>query len=627
MNQKEALRNIRKEYITEEIVEVSQNHTLLDQYSQNNLTNLFYQFQDTEICPKCESSNERNYLRFFFVNLDEAIYKCSSPKCLYPFKDFKFKNFKERNFYIYKPIELDVKDLEVNEHQFDIIDSIPADIAAYFYDEKDTNPFSTETCTQNQFNANIDEFDFDFSANLFDETIPTSQNSNNSQSDFDHIDAFLDEIIKEQEQQEAVNELPNIPPVIASSDDVVKIEPEPNLNESVVNTLCNVPVSNKKTAKSKKLTKCLEHIQNTVETGPKKKRSYVRKKKVENAIKEEINEKVIKEENVEQVEKEEKPVILSPNKDVKLNKLKQLMDNKNNLKPTDLLKTLQTLGYIQFSNDSMKKNGAVPNIKSVVSSTTSEKSLKSESTGENNLESSDVIPKTEPFATILPEVKMRKQRKKKTDATNTESTQIQVKPKRKPANRKSQMKIEKETEIKVEQASNVINCLVTISAESEYIKSEEITKEAESMEFECSNTNIEKNNETPLDEKRETIKTEIIYPKTIELSDSETDNISIDLKTRRSKGKKRVSNSVKPRNPRKKIAKISNDITHFNENFNELTIKDEINKAKRQPKDNVTANEKTDVVKAEPNQSRRKRTSTAAGETIVSVINELPNDI
>ncbi|EAA07183.4 AGAP010348-PA, partial [Anopheles gambiae str. PEST] len=53
-------------------------------------------------CPRCLDRNKQNMVRYLFLNLNEAIYKCEANDCMYPFRNFKFKNFEESTVYHYQ---------------------------------------------------------------------------------------------------------------------------------------------------------------------------------------------------------------------------------------------------------------------------------------------------------------------------------------------------------------------------------------------------------------------------------------------------------------------------------------------------------------------------------------------
>ncbi|XP_055596228.1 uncharacterized protein LOC129746559 [Uranotaenia lowii] len=55
-------------------------------------------------CPKCWSENRHSYVRYLFLNLQDAIYKCEDANCMYPFQNFKFKSYAERKVYCIEPV-------------------------------------------------------------------------------------------------------------------------------------------------------------------------------------------------------------------------------------------------------------------------------------------------------------------------------------------------------------------------------------------------------------------------------------------------------------------------------------------------------------------------------------------
>uniref|UniRef100_A0A240PL01 Uncharacterized protein n=1 Tax=Anopheles epiroticus TaxID=199890 RepID=A0A240PL01_9DIPT len=53
-------------------------------------------------CPRCLERNRQSMVRYLFLNLSEAIFKCEAADCMYPFRNFKFKNFEESTVYRYQ---------------------------------------------------------------------------------------------------------------------------------------------------------------------------------------------------------------------------------------------------------------------------------------------------------------------------------------------------------------------------------------------------------------------------------------------------------------------------------------------------------------------------------------------
>nr|XP_019552652.2 uncharacterized protein LOC109422363 [Aedes albopictus] len=61
--------------------------------------------EETAPCPSCMERNQSSSVRYMYVNLQEAIYKCESPSCMYPFQNFKFKNYTDNTVYSYTSAE------------------------------------------------------------------------------------------------------------------------------------------------------------------------------------------------------------------------------------------------------------------------------------------------------------------------------------------------------------------------------------------------------------------------------------------------------------------------------------------------------------------------------------------
>lgn len=124
------------------------------------------------------------------MNLDEALWKCSSATCLYPFNDFKFKNFTDSTVYIYrKPVGQSADEKTVSPDprspvkQEKDVENKKFSPKKIFNKAISTAPIQTPT---------IDEFDFDtFTADLFKTDSPEdSQSSFEYKGDFDLIDEY-----------------------------------------------------------------------------------------------------------------------------------------------------------------------------------------------------------------------------------------------------------------------------------------------------------------------------------------------------------------------------------------------------------------------------------------------------
>lgn len=164
----------------------------------------FFRLQNSEECPHCHSIGQRSMLRFFFVNFDEAIYKCSNGSCMYPFENYKFKNVKDNTLYMYEPIEVDLQPITTAT-----ISAGPSSTEWHDTFQQNDNvnaAFLAKTFTPSQNNENIEEFDFDFGflENIANDeplkfhtttTTTASMNDTIGQPDDVDIDDFLDNLI------------------------------------------------------------------------------------------------------------------------------------------------------------------------------------------------------------------------------------------------------------------------------------------------------------------------------------------------------------------------------------------------------------------------------------------------
>ncbi|KAG4069086.1 hypothetical protein HA402_008397 [Bradysia odoriphaga] len=93
----------RLKYIREAI-DKDVNDVLLKWNARKVLLSEPFDEERKELCPQCRSAGKERFLKYSYVNLDEAIYKCESPACLYPFRNFKYKNFVDRTIFRYERI-------------------------------------------------------------------------------------------------------------------------------------------------------------------------------------------------------------------------------------------------------------------------------------------------------------------------------------------------------------------------------------------------------------------------------------------------------------------------------------------------------------------------------------------
>lgn len=64
-------------------------------------------------------------LRYMYLNLEEAVYKCSSPDCMFPYRNFKFKNYADKTVYRYKIVSSEDVEAQSGSLQCSWIDSLP----------------------------------------------------------------------------------------------------------------------------------------------------------------------------------------------------------------------------------------------------------------------------------------------------------------------------------------------------------------------------------------------------------------------------------------------------------------------------------------------------------------------
>ncbi|XP_053688465.1 uncharacterized protein LOC128737784 [Sabethes cyaneus] len=64
--------------------------------------------EKSEPCPRCWSQNRQSNVRYMFINMQEAIYKCEAANCMYPFHDFKYKNYLDQTVYYYRAVDEEI---------------------------------------------------------------------------------------------------------------------------------------------------------------------------------------------------------------------------------------------------------------------------------------------------------------------------------------------------------------------------------------------------------------------------------------------------------------------------------------------------------------------------------------
>uniref|UniRef100_A0A2M4AWN3 Putative histone h1b n=1 Tax=Anopheles triannulatus TaxID=58253 RepID=A0A2M4AWN3_9DIPT len=198
-------------------------------------------------CPRCAGRDQRNMVRFLYINLSEAIYKCEAPDCMYPFGNYKYKNFETNTVYQYDNPE----------------EAIP------FCDVASTGPL--DSLAPAYFNLDFDPPQLDRRMDSVTETESKSLSSNPPAPSFD-VDVF-DEILKD----------------LWSSTSSANATPTPERPSSTLSALSACEESSKEPvsssnlaqpAKSRKLEKCLKAVEQTKTKMRKNKFKYPRKHKV-----------------------------------------------------------------------------------------------------------------------------------------------------------------------------------------------------------------------------------------------------------------------------------------------------------------------------------------------------------
>ncbi len=68
------------------------------------------------------AAGKQRYLKYSYVNMDEAVYKCENTTCLYPFRNFKYKNYVDRTIFRYERV------IDTNDNKSDKVFTSPTKI-------------------------------------------------------------------------------------------------------------------------------------------------------------------------------------------------------------------------------------------------------------------------------------------------------------------------------------------------------------------------------------------------------------------------------------------------------------------------------------------------------------------
>lgn len=334
-----------------------------------------FSFQYTETCPECASKGIDNKLRYYYISLDEAIYKCAGAKCLYPFDKFIFKNLKDNSVYYYEEV------FDGGELMFRV--SLEGK-GGY----QSTNPLSTELSCDSQRNPDIESYnDYDFS-DLFNafETEAKPQPDFKSNGENPDFSEFCDETAMtskvDTDKMLDENGIDNMITNLSNVKKETSIEklPSGKLAKSAGKVAKSAGKNKIKT--EAKLTKCIQHIEKAKnskkkanEKPPNTFMMAVRKaRKSQSTGKNDLlpvkmESKPIKEESMQIPLKKEIPKIekskQSNSKSTLSNDLLNLaLKDTSKMRPTELAKKLNSmdLSSIKFNKEEKKKPKILKNI-------------------------------------------------------------------------------------------------------------------------------------------------------------------------------------------------------------------------------------------------------------------------
>lgn len=231
------------------------------------------------------SNGIQKKLRYFFLSLEEKIYKCESPTCLYPFERFMFKSLTDGTVYYYEEVMPDGKR--------ELFFRVPLDEQS---NGPPSNPLQTDLFCDNQQNPNIEEYgdfsdlfndldDIDFDTGQpkvpttasnpdhleFLDEIDLTTNSINASHSTNDIDSIIDEILNESPAQH--NAIDSMPSTSTQSPSL----PSMPQNQSPAQ-------SAKPSTEKPKLSKCIQHMEKVKKAQSRKKTSEKSKQSFTEAI-------------------------------------------------------------------------------------------------------------------------------------------------------------------------------------------------------------------------------------------------------------------------------------------------------------------------------------------------------
>ncbi|XP_058067220.1 uncharacterized protein LOC131216682 [Anopheles bellator] len=203
--------------------------------------------EETVPCPRCSRGNQQSMVRYMYISLNEAIYKCEAPNCMYPFRNFRFKNYDDNTVYQYEQL------LDQNRLNLDLLcsDFTPCSVSDSYGcgPEQSLDDFapvdfnvdfpSTEPLGQHSF-ANASK------------SLPTEPKSQELATTFDV--GLIDDILQDLWPSKSASTAPPSNETVLMPNDVKNWQPS---EEPKSTTESNQPPS------GRRLEKCLKAVQQT----------------------------------------------------------------------------------------------------------------------------------------------------------------------------------------------------------------------------------------------------------------------------------------------------------------------------------------------------------------------------
>lgn len=307
--------------------------------------------QNSEDCPHCMSKGLQKKLRYFFLSLEEKIYKCENSTCLYPFSRFIFKSLIDNSVYYYE---------EVLDGRRELFFRVP------LYDQNDgqlSNPLGTQMFCDNQRNPNIEDYNCDFSDLFsdFDGIDEAESSQTNVPASADNPDAleFLDEFNVTTANSVAGHGT-NENDIDRLIDDILNESPmQCNPKEPLPSTSAHRSALPTPKPKPKpKLVKCIQHLEKAKKAQGRKKASDKSKQSFTAAILEARKNQAKVQDSSASTKPQSKPTqtpyqMLKSKQ--KSNSSAAFSKSTNNLRPSELARTFSTLKSLNTNSQFLQQ--------------------------------------------------------------------------------------------------------------------------------------------------------------------------------------------------------------------------------------------------------------------------------